>query len=355
MKQGDETRATVRDVAARTGLSIATVSRVLNGRANVAPATRERVLATIAELGRGAPRRRGERATGIYVRCPYVLTDYFGLIVSAVAEALEPHGLQVILNAGVAAQRDHVLTALTGRRDVAGAVLILPPEPGAELARLRDRGFPFVVLDPRTPPPRNLAAVSAAHFSGARQLAAHLVGLGHRRIGIIGGPRDWLAGENRFAGYLSPLADAGVLPTPELTRFVAEPTTELGHHAAAELLDLPERPTALLAFNDKMAIGALRAAAERGLRVPADLSVAGFDDIELGQACRPMLTTVRQPLEEMGRMAVHLLLRMLGGHRLDALHVELATELVIRDSTGPVPDVFHGSGTAVPRSGTPSH
>ncbi|GGN27982.1 transcriptional regulator [Actinoplanes campanulatus] len=342
-------------MAARTGLSIATVSRVLNGRANVAPATRERVLATIAELGRGAPRRRGERATGIYVRCPYVLTDYFGLIVSAVAEALEPHGLQVILNAGVAAQRDHVLTALTGRRDVAGAVLILPPEPAAELARLRDRGFPFVVLDPRTPPPRNLAAVSAAHFSGARQLAAHLVGLGHRRIGIIGGPRDWLAGENRFAGYLSPLADAGVLSTPELTRFVAEPTTELGHHAAAELLDLPERPTALLAFNDKMAIGALRAAAERGLRVPADLSVAGFDDIELGQACRPMLTTVRQPLEEMGRMAVHLLLRMLGGHRLDALHVELATELVIRDSTGPVPDVFHGSGTAVPRSGPSSH
>ncbi|GAA1602556.1 LacI family DNA-binding transcriptional regulator [Actinoplanes couchii] len=339
------TRATVRDVATRTGLSIATVSRVLNGRANVAPDTRDRVLSALGELGGQAPRRRGERATGIFVRCPYVLTDYFGLIVSAVAEALEPHHLPVVLNAGVSAQREHVLTTLTGRRDVAGAVLILPPEPGAELVRLRDRGFPFVVLDPRTPPPRNLAAVSAAHFSGARQLTAHLIGLGHRRIGIIGGPRDWLAGESRFAGYLAPLADAGVLPDPELTRFVAEPTTALGHRAAAELLDLPDRPTALLAFNDKMAIGALRAAAERGLRVPADLSVAGFDDIELGRACRPMLTTVRQPLEEMGRMAVHLLLRMLGGHRLDALHVELATELVVRESTGPVPDVFHGSGT----------
>jgi LacI family transcriptional regulator len=335
MKHGDETRVTVRDVAARTGLSIATISRVLNGRANVASHTRERVLAAMGELGQKAPRRRGERATGVYVRCPYVLTDYFGLIVSAVAEALEPHGLQVILNAGVSAQREHVLTTLTGRRDVTGAVLILPPEPGAELARLRDRGFPFVVLDPRTPPPRNLAAVSAAHFAGARQLTAHLVELGHRRIGIIGGPRDWLASENRFAGYLSPLADARVLPEPELVRFVAEPTTELGYRAAAELLDLPDRPTALVAFNDKMAIGALRAAAERGLRVPDDLSVAGFDDIDLGQACRPMLTTVRQPLEEMGRMAVHLLLRMLGGHRLDALHLELATELVVRESTGP--------------------
>lgn len=355
MKQGDETRATVRDVAARTGLSIATVSRVLNGRANVAPDTRERVLAAMGELGQKAPRRRGERATGVYLRCPYLLTDYFGLIVSAVTEALEPHGLQVILNAGVAAQQEHVLTALTGRRDVAGAILILPPEPGAELARLRDRGFPFVVLDPRTPPPRNLAAVSAAHFSGARQLTAHLIELGHRRIGIAGGPRDWLAGENRFAGYLAPLADAGVLPAPELIRFVAEPTVELGHRAAAELLDLPDRPTALVAFNDKMAIGALHAAAERGLRVPEDLSVAGFDDIELGQACRPRLTTVRQPLEEMGRMAVHLLLRMLGGHRVDALHVELATELVVRESTGPVPDVFHGSGTGTRHSGTRMH
>ncbi|MEV0896285.1 substrate-binding domain-containing protein [Actinoplanes sp. NPDC049802] len=136
---------------------------------------------------------------------------------------------------------------------------------------------------------------------------------------------------------------------------MAEPTTELGHRAAAELLELPDRPTALVAFNDKMAIGALRAAAERGLRVPGDLSVAGFDDIDLGQACRPMLTTVRQPLAEMGRMAVHLLLRMLGGHRIDALHVELGTELVVRDSTGPVPDVFHGSGTGSRRSGAGSH
>ncbi|MEV6299511.1 LacI family DNA-binding transcriptional regulator [Actinoplanes sp. NPDC051861] len=342
MKQGDETtarRATVRDVAAQTGLSIATVSRVLNGRSNVAPHTRDRVLSAMGSLGRQAPQRRGgraERATGVYVRCPYVLTDYFGLIVSAVAEALEPHGLEVVLNAGVSAQRDRVLPGLTGRRGIAGAVLILPPEPGADLVRLRDRGFPFVVVDPRTPPPRNIAAVSAAHFAGARLLTAHLVELGHRRIGIIGGPRDWLASENRFAGYLSPLADAGVLQAPELTRFVAEPTTELGHRAAAELLDLPERPTALVAFNDKMAVGALRAAAERGLRVPEDLSVAGFDDSELAEACHPQLTTVRQPLGEMGRMAVNLLLRMLGAHRLDALHVELATELVVRDSTGPV-------------------
>ncbi len=292
MKHGDETRVTVRDLAAHTGLSIATVSRVLNDRANVAPATRDRVLRAMGDLGERAPRRRGGRVqgAGVFVRCPYVLTDYFGLIVSAVAEALEPHGLHVILNAGTAAQQTRVLPTLPERRDVAGAVLILPPEPGADLTRLRDRGFPFVLVDPRISPPKDVAAVSAAHFAGARALTAHLIELGHRRIGIIGGPRDWLASDNRFHGYLAPLADAGVLAGPELTRFVAEPTTELGYRAAADLLDLPERPTALLAFNDKMAVGALRAATERGLKVPYDLSVAGFDDIDLGSACDPQLT-----------------------------------------------------------------
>jgi len=114
-----------------------------------------------------------------------------------------------------------------------------------------------------------------------------------------------------------------------------EPTIAFGHYAAGQLLDLPHRPTALTCFNDKTAVGALAAAAERGLRVPADLSITGYDDMDLAQATSPMLTTVRQPLEEMGRMAVGLLIRLLERHRLDALHVELATELVVRGSTGP--------------------
>lgn len=151
---------------------------------------------------------------------------------------------------------------------MAGAILVLPPEPGDELVRLRDSGFPFVVIDPRTPPPKDIAAVSAAHFAGGRKLMAHVVGLGHRRVGIIGGPVEWLPSEARLAGYTASLADAGVLPEPELLRSVPEPSTEYGYLAACELLDLPERPTALVAFNDKMAVGALWAAAERGLSVP---------------------------------------------------------------------------------------
>jgi LacI family transcriptional regulator len=189
-------------------------------------------------------------------------------------------------------------------------------------------------VDPRAPMPRDIAAVSAAHFAGARSISRHLVDLGHRRIGVIAGPHNWLASDARLAGHASALANAGVLPDPALVRS-GEPTAHFGYHAAAELLDVPQPPTALIGFNDKVAVGALAAAAQRGLRVPEDLSIAGFDDIDLAQATRPLLTTVRQPLQEMGRLAVSLLIRLMERQRLDALHIELATELVIRDSTGP--------------------
>ena len=334
-------RMTVRDIAARTGVSIATVSRVLNEQTNVAPHTRELVQRAVEEMGAQAAakgRAPGARQGAVYVRCPYVLTDYFGLIVSSIAETLELHGRTMILNAGEAAQQTTVLPALPTRPGVGGAIVILPPEPSEQLVALRGRGFPFVVVDPRTAMPRDIAAVSAAHFAGARSLTAHLVRLGHRRIGVIAGPDNWLASEARLAGHASALADVGVLPSPELIR-ATEPTTHHGYQAARALLALPERPTALIGFNDKAAVGALAAAAERGLRVPDELSVAGFDDIDLAQATSPMLTTVRQPLAEMGRMAVSLLIRLLEGHRVDALHVELATELVVRGSTGAAPRV----------------
>lgn len=332
-------QATVRVIAQDAGVSIATVSRVLNNHVNVAPRTRELVLAAaerrrVARPGPDATRRPTGGA--IYLRCPYVLTDYFGIIVSSIAETLALHGRRVVLSAGEAIAAAHVLGALPDDGGLSGALLILPPEPAEDLVALSRRGFPFVVVDPRTAVPRNIAAVSAAHFSGARALTTHLVELGHRRIGVIGGPDGWLASDARLAGHRAAMAEVGVLPVREIVRDVAA-TAEAGYAAACELLDLPDRPTALVGFNDKVAVGALRAAYERGLRVPDDLSVSGFDDIDLSQATLPQLTTVRQPLEEMGRMAVTLLMRILDGHEAESLHVELATELVVRDSTGPAP------------------
>ncbi|WP_405009876.1 LacI family DNA-binding transcriptional regulator [Kitasatospora sp. NBC_01539] len=328
---------TVRDIATAAGVSIATVSRVINGQVTVASETREAVEGAMARLGAPQARpRSGRPGRDVLVRCPYLLTDYFGFIVSAVAETLELHGRQVILNAGDAVRDVEVLAGLPDRAQLGGAILILPPEPARELQALRRRDFPFVVIDPRTPLPRDTAAVSAAHFSGARSVTAHLVSLGHRRIGMIGGPDDWLASQARTAGHASALSEVGVLPSPELYRSI-EPTSDWGHSSAAELLDLPEPPTALVTFNDKAAVGALRAAYERGLRVPEDLSIAGFDDVYLSSSTVPMLTTVRQPLGELGRMAVSLLMRLMDGHAVETLHVELATELIVRGSTGPAP------------------
>ncbi|MEO6712575.1 MAG: LacI family DNA-binding transcriptional regulator [Mycobacteriales bacterium] len=334
-----KTRATVRVIAEDTGVSIATVSRVLNNHDNVAPRTRELVLEAVERRRADARRASGPARSArgaVYVRCPYVLTDYFGIIVSSIAETLALHGRRVVLNAGEAIQSAHVLGALPDDDGISGALLILPPEPEQELISLRRSGFPFVVVDPRTLVPRNIAAVSAAHFSGARALTAHLVELGHRRIGVIGGPDGWLASDARLAGHRAAMAEVGVLPAREIVRDVAA-TAEAGYAAAGELLDLPDRPTALVSFNDKIAVGALRAALERGLRVPDDLSITGFDDIDVSRATQPQLTTVRQPLQEMGRMAVTLLMRLLDGHEGESLHIELATELVVRDSTGPAP------------------
>jgi LacI family transcriptional regulator len=324
-------------VASAAGVSIATVSRVLSGRGPVADATRAAVLDAVASLGRGAPlvRSRAAAPARVYVRCPYVLTDYFGLVVSSVAETLALHGREVVLDAGESAQGVDPLAKLSARDDLAGAVLVLPPEPGEELVALRQQGFPFVVIDPRTPAPPDIASVAAAHFGGARRLTAHLLGRGHRRIGVVGGPREWSAAADRAAGHASAMVEAGIMPSAELAHAV-EPTVEEGYRAGGLLLDLPDRPTAVVGFNDKAALGILRAAEERGLRVPEDLSVAGFDDSDVARATRPQLTTVRQPLEEMGRMAVGLLVRLMDQHKVEALHIELATELVVRGSTGPV-------------------
>lgn len=330
--------ATVRMIAAEAGVSPATVSRVLNGSGSVTPETVARVRAAVAAVGKGMPatRRRNDANRRVFVRCPYVLTDYFGFIVSSVAESLQQAGWRVELDAGNASQQRHPLRAIASRTDVAGAVVILPPDPVDELAAVVDAGFPLVVVDPRAPLPEGIATVSANHVAASRRLTDHLVDLGHRRVASIVGPAHWRSSVERTAGIASALATVGVLPDPELVR-ACDPTFEGGLAAAAELLDHPDRPTALLCFNDKVAVGALRAAADRGLRVPQDLSITGFDDLDVGHVTEPPLTTVRQPMEEMGRLAVSLLLRLIGGEPPEHKQVEVATRLVVRGSTGPAP------------------
>jgi LacI family transcriptional regulator len=178
--------------------------------------------------------------------------------------------------------------------------------------------------------------VSAAHSSGADQATRYLLGLGHRRIAAITGHGYMMATQERLRGYHSALGAAGVLPDPRL-EVESNFDVDGGRKAAAALLELEDRPTAIFAFNDPLAIGAMQAVLTRGLRVPEDISIVGFDDTAEAGLVTPQLTTVRQPLAEMGRMGVSLLMRLLEGRRFEALHVELATQLVVRGSTAPPP------------------
>jgi LacI family transcriptional regulator len=215
-----------------------------------------------------------------------------------------------------------------------GAILMLPEESAEELRLLQRQGFPFVVVDPREPPPDGIACVAAMHAAGAKQATEHLLSLGHRRIGAIAGSPGWYATEERLLGFRAALAGAGILLDPELIVY-SDWRTPRGTKAAEQLLSLPEPPTAIFGFNDNVAIGVLHAARQRGLSVPDDLSVVGFDDTAQASIVTPQLTSVRQPLAEMGRMGVSLLTRIIDGQRVDALRMELSTKLVVRDSTAP--------------------
>jgi LacI family transcriptional regulator, galactose operon repressor len=331
-------RVTIREIADRAGVSIATVSRVLNGRGDVSDETRELVTRVIEENRYTANRSaRGLSAgrTGLVgVLVPMVFPAYFAGLLAGAAEAFSERDLQIVLSP---TQGEHdrevaVLQRLHGLTD--GALIILPNESSDELGRLLDGGYRFVVLDPLMPLENRIPSVSAAHTSGADQAVRHLLELGHRRIAHIAGPGGWVSTEERLRGYHAVLGAAGILPDPALT-VEALPEVDAGSAAAERLLDLPEPPTAIFCFNDNIAIGVFQAARARGLRLPDDLSVVGFDDVEYATMVTPALTTVRQPLAEMGRTAVSLLVRLLERQRFETLHVELATRLVVRDSTAP--------------------
>lgn len=336
---------TVRTIAEHAGVSPATVSRVINGARSVSPEVAARVRSAIDTLGGEGPtpRARDVRTIGdrvVFVRCPYVLTDYFGFIVSGISEDLRRIGRRVELDAGNTAQSRHPLLSLTQRPDVAGAIAVLPTESPAELAHVAAR-VPLVVVDPRERLPTGVATISVNHAAAARELGEHLVGLGHRRIGVIVGPRDWSVSSARRTGVRVALAEAGVLHENALVRSI-DPTFERGVEAARELLALPDRPTALVCFNDKVATGALRAAFDLGLRVPEDLSVTGFDDLDVGHVTQPRLTTVRQPLDEMGRLAVLLLSTLIEGRMPRTPNMELSTQLILRESTAEAPSGHTG-------------
>ena len=278
--------------------------------------------------------RPAPRSGILAVLMPLGYDVYFGAILAGVTDAAYENGLRLSI-ASTRHEHAREVQLLAQHSDMTdGALVILPEQSGDELERALSDDYPVVVIDPLLPLGDRVPFVAAAHRRGARQAIDHLVTLGHRRIGVISGPPGWMATEERREGWRQALSGAGIPVDPML--FV-EADWELGPgaDAAAQLLELNDPPTAIFGFNDAIAIGAMKAAHERGLRVPEDVSIVGFDDLPHATIVTPPLTTIRQPLAEMGRAGVGLVLRLLGSQRLEAPQIELPTRMIVRESTAP--------------------
>jgi len=211
-------------------------------------------------------------------------------------------------------------------------ILVTTKLTDAQLVQLRSAGIPLVVIDPANTPPPEIPSVGATNWQGGLAATEHLLSLGHRRIGAITGPIDYLCSLARLDGYRSALERAGAQFDPALVRY-GDFHHEGGFARAVELLDLPEPPTAIFAGSDQQAFGVYEAARQYGLRIPEDLSVVGFDELPVARWASPPLTTVRQPLAEMGNVAAQMLGELIEGVPLRSTRVELSTELIVREST----------------------
>ncbi|WP_034263525.1 LacI family DNA-binding transcriptional regulator [Actinospica robiniae] len=328
-------RATIRDVAEHAGVSVATVSKVINQRYGVAADTTARVQAVISELGYEASlvaqslRNHRTNVIGILVAD---LEPFSTELLKGAADAIRGSGFELVVYSAGGGTSDMVgwerryLSRLSGTL-VDGAVLVTPTVVEVQ------QGAPVVAVDPHTGP-SDFPTVDADSLRGARVATEYLLGLGHRRIALLAGREDLQSAKLREQGYREALDVAGVPFVDSLVR-IGGYDAELATSAARELLDSPERPSAVFAANDITAIATIAVAQELGLRVPEDLSVVGFDNIPESALCNPPLTTVNQPIRTMGHRAVEMLIRLIREQPVELTHLTLDTELVVRGSTAP--------------------
>jgi len=335
MKQNRSSKVTIIEVAEKAGVSFGTVSRVVNNDIHVKKETRERVLKVMEKLGYVANRQARSLAGGksniIGVLVPDLGTGYIEEIIRGIDAELSLSDLDLILyttHRTASKEANYVANLAKGMVD--GLLLVLPRSPADYIGTLTGRNFPFVLIDHQGTG-RNCPAVGATNWQGAYRATEYLIKLGHSRIGFITGSMDLGCSMDRLEGYLSALRTHHASDAPELiyegTFFQPD-----GYAGASALLDLPNPPTAIFASNDIMALGVMDAVRSRGLRIPDDVSIVGFDDIPQSAVVRPALTTVNQPLEKMGRVATQMLLDLLRQPEKEAGRIELPTELVIRDS-----------------------
>jgi LacI family transcriptional regulator len=328
---------TIGDVAAQAGVSIATVSKVINGRYGVAPATLERVQAVIDELGFESSlvarslRSRRTNVLGIVVAD---IEPFSAELLKGAGAAIRERGYELIVYSGSGHGKDHsgwerrYISRLGGTL-TDGIILVTPTVVDV------DDGTPVVAVDPHTGP-STLPSVHSDNLAGAITATRHLLELGHRRIGFLAGRPDLESARQREQGYRQALSDAGIAVDPNLIR-VGDYELEMSQEPARQLLTLDNRPTAVFAANDLSAMQTMHVARMLGLDVPGDVSVVGFDNIPETALIEPPLTTIDQSIQEMGRRAVELLIDVIEGATGPVRQVTLPTRLVVRQSTGAPP------------------
>ncbi|GGK41206.1 LacI family transcriptional regulator [Deinococcus malanensis] len=322
---------TLADVARSAGVSKMTVSNVINNKPGMSDATRERVQRAINATGYvvnpAARALSGRRSNLIGVLTPHINLPFATEILHGASVTAEAAGLNLAIfttanNVTLERERATLLRTLAD-----GVLLVIP---SADEHHIFGNAIPVVTLGAH-----GHRTVQVDNHTGGALATQHLIDLGHTRIGHIAGMRDVLRDAvDRQAGYHAALLAAG-LPAPEAYVQDGEFSEELGERAARTLLTLPEPPTAIFAANDRSAIGAVRAATALGLNVPRNVSIVGFDDIHAASVMDPPLTTIRQPLEEMGTTAAQLLIDLIRGEERTEMHICFPATLIVRGSTAP--------------------
>jgi LacI family transcriptional regulator len=329
---------TIKQVADHAGVSISTVSHVLNQTRYVSDDLSARVHMAMRELGYQpnavARTLRSGKSQTVGLVLPDSANPYFAEIAHAIQNAAFASGYSVLLcNTNDDLEKEALYAALLLEKQVDGVVLIAAGASGEHIADLQKRRIPVAVVD-RASPDAVVDSVQIDNFEGGRLATAHLIALGHRRIACIAGRPEVYPSYDRVDGFQAAQRAAGLTPDPAL---IVNSTyrADGGYEAACRLLDAPQPPTAIFACNDVMALAAIGAAVERGLRCPDDISIVGFDDIHLAHYSNPPLTTVAQPKQEMGAQVIRLLVERMAQPDLPIRTVLLDAHLAVRRSTAP--------------------
>ncbi|RMH54253.1 MAG: LacI family transcriptional regulator [Bacteroidetes bacterium] len=335
---------TIRDVARRAQVSISTVSRVLNDTCRVSEEKRRRVLEAAEQLGyRPNPVARSllTKETGaLGVVVPFVFGEFFAELLNGIDAAAQERAF--CLTISTSHRHEHELRAALQslHKRVDGVLLMTPEMPGEQAVAHLPEDVPVVFLNTRLSGD-GYAVVNFDNAGGFRALTRHLIALGHRRIAVITGPEAAFDAAERLRGYRMALEEAGMAFDPAWL-IPGDYSQRAGYEAVQTLLAWPERPTAILASNDQMAFGALSALREAGLRVPEDVSLAGFDDVPSARYTVPSLTSARVPIRDLGARAVQCLVDHIQAETPPAPRsLVLPVDLVVRDSTAPVGGRLH--------------